>query len=61
MYDCTDYGVNELSLVVYNAEFLYKRRYILTPELLNDFGIKYTTEQWHELLEDLKSEENSNG
>jgi len=55
--DLTQYGDNELSLMIFNDEGLYKMRHILSKDLLHEFDIKYTDEQWEVFQDDLKSED----
>lgn len=53
--DITSYSDRELSLHVYNNEFLYKRRFSLNKEELKEYFL-FTNNQWEELLEDLEEE-----
>ena len=57
MCRCEDYGIGELSLVIYNDEGLYNMRHSLTRELLEDLGVTHTEEQWENFLEDLADED----
>ena len=57
MYNCEEYSVDELSLVVMNDEFLYSRRHSLTKEMLNLYGVTFTHEQWIVLQDDLADED----
>lgn len=57
MIDCTQYSDNELSLLIYNDESLYRMRYRLDKELLKEFNIKFTNDQWEVFQDDLNSED----
>lgn len=54
--DLTEYGVNELSLVVFNTEGLYSIRHELTQYNLDAYGIICTEEQWEQFKTDLEEE-----
>lgn len=54
--DLTEYGVNELSLVVFNTEGLYSIRHKLTQYNLDAYGIICTEEQWDQFQTDLEEE-----
>ena len=56
MYDCTDHSEHELSMVISNDEFLYRRRHMLTPATLMELGVKFTDEQWLIFQQDLAEE-----
>ena len=53
MYDCRQYSDNELSMIVFNDEFLYNQRHRMNEVLLSEMGIKYTSEQYTVLLDDI--------
>ena len=53
MYDCTAFGVNELSLIVFNDETLYNMRDRMNKPLLDFMNIKYTSEQYDILMQDI--------
>lgn len=57
MTDLRQYSDRELSLVIFNDEFLYKMRHKMTKDLLDDMGIKFNDAQWQEFQDDLKDEE----
>lgn len=57
MNDLTEFSEKELSLVVNNDEFLYRKRFILNKELLHELGLKFTDEQWQVFQDDLEEEE----
>lgn len=57
MYDCRQYSDDELSLVIFNDESLYRQRYSLTKSVLREYGIKFTQEQWETFQDDLNSED----
>jgi len=56
--DLTQYSEDELSLIVFNDEGLYKMRHVLSKDLLYELDIKHTNEQWEVFQDDLKSEDN---
>lgn len=56
MIDCREFGIRELCLNVYNTEFLYNQRFTLTQTDLIFLGVRFTTEQWIELQNDLRDE-----
>jgi hypothetical protein len=55
--DLRDFGHGELSLVVYNDEYLYNNRFRLTESELKELGFKFTSDQWVEFQNDLEGEE----
>ena len=55
--DITMYSSRELSLIVFNDEFLYNVRHMKHLKDLLDDSFIYTDEQYEELMEDLKEEE----
>lgn len=56
MQDLCQYSDNELSLTVYNDEFLYKRRHRSDfKALLNELYI-FTDDQWETFVNDLEDE-----
>ena len=56
MIDLTQYGEQELSLHVFNDEYLYNNRHrMFLKDILDDTFI-YTDEQWIELQADLKQD-----
>lgn len=57
MNDLTQYSENELSTLVYNDEGLYRMRHRLDKELLNEFGLVFTDEQWEIFQNDLQGED----
>ena len=59
MNDLTQYSDSELSLVVFNNEFLYDSRKNLESlrEILDEAYI-YTSEQWDELVQDIEDDLN---
>ena len=57
MQDITQYSDNELSLIIFNDEYLYTIRHGLTKEGLTELGIIFTNEQWEEFKSDLENEE----
>ena len=63
--DLTEYGSSELSLYVFNDEWLYRRRHRSDFEKFLRRMFVFTDEQWDELVEDLmqdlKEEEEQDG
>ena len=63
--DLTEYGSSELSLYVFNDEWLYARRHRGDFEKFLRQMFVFTDEQWDELVEDLmqdlKEEEEQDG
>lgn len=55
--DLREYSDNELSLLVFNDETLYKlrRQFLIGTELLDDMFL-YTNEQLETLIEDIKQD-----
>jgi len=56
--DITQYSDSELSLIVFNDEYLYSKRHSRhLKDTLDEFFI-YTPEQWQELQQDLQDDAN---
>ena len=51
--DLTEYGSSELSLYVFNDEWLHERRHRSDFEKFLRHMFVFTDEQWDELVEDL--------
>lgn len=61
MKNIKNYSDKELSLIVFNTEYLYQLRHntIVLKELLDE-SFDYTTEQYETLLQDIEDNLNDN-